>query len=172
MTPPGLSRIQLFSGGAEAVEAALRLAKSATGKYEFVGFTGAFHGKTGGVLPLLSGDFKHGLGPFVPGMYMAPYANCYRCPLEASSIPTAASPASKSCAGRSKDDTAGEIAAILIEPIQGTAGNVMPPTGFLPAVAQVAHESGRAPDRRRDAHRVRKDGLDVGLRPRRRSCPT
>ncbi|HJW14430.1 MAG TPA: aminotransferase class III-fold pyridoxal phosphate-dependent enzyme, partial [Thermoanaerobaculia bacterium] len=81
VTPPGLSRIQLFSGGAEAVEAALRLAKSATGKHEFVGYTGAFHGKTGGVLPLLWGDFKHGLGPFVPGCYSAPYAYCYRCPL-------------------------------------------------------------------------------------------
>ena len=44
VTPPGLTRIQLFSGGSEAVEAALRLAKSATGKHEFVGYTGAFHG--------------------------------------------------------------------------------------------------------------------------------
>ena len=63
----GLTRIQLFSGGAEAVEAAFRLAKSATKKFEFVGYSGAFHGKTGGVLPLLWGDFKDGLGPFVPG---------------------------------------------------------------------------------------------------------
>ena len=81
MTPPGLTRIQLFSGGAEAVEAAFRLAKSVTRKFEFVGYSGAFHGKTGGVLPLLWGDFKDGLGPFVPGTYVAPYAYCYRCPL-------------------------------------------------------------------------------------------
>jgi 4-aminobutyrate aminotransferase/(S)-3-amino-2-methylpropionate transaminase len=81
LTPPGLTKITLFSGGAEAVEAAFRLAKSATKKWEFLGYTGAFHGKTGGVLPLLSGSFKHGLGPFVPGMHVAPYADCYRCPL-------------------------------------------------------------------------------------------
>jgi len=141
VTPPGLSRIQLFSGGAEAVEAALRLAKSATGKYEFVGFTGAFHGKTGGVLPLLSGDFKHGLGPFVPGMYTAPYANCYRCPVGLR-YPDCGIACVEELRRTLKDDTAGEVAAILIEPIQGTAGNVVPPAGFLPAVAQVAREAG------------------------------
>ena len=53
LLPPPLSRIQLFSGGAEAVEAAFRLAKSVTKKFEFVGFWGGFHGKTGGVLGLL-----------------------------------------------------------------------------------------------------------------------
>src|SRR4029077_11236585 len=53
VTPEGLTRIQLFSGGAEAVEAGLRLAKAATGRHEVVGFWGGFHGKTGGVLGLL-----------------------------------------------------------------------------------------------------------------------
>src|SRR5207247_312708 len=79
LMPEGLTRIQLFSGGAEAVEAALRLAKSATGKHEVVGFWGGFHGKTGGVLGLLGSEFKHGLGPFLPGRYVATYADCYRC---------------------------------------------------------------------------------------------
>src|SRR5262247_4727589 len=81
LLPEGITHIQLFSGGAEAVEAAFRLAKSVTKKFEFVGYSGAFHGKTGGVLPLLWGDFKDGLGPFAPGYYSAPYAYCYRCPL-------------------------------------------------------------------------------------------
>src|SRR5205823_6601275 len=71
-----------YSGGAEAVEAALRLAKAATAKAEVVGFWGGFHGKTGGVLPLLGSDFKHHLGPFMPGRYLSPYADCYRCPLK------------------------------------------------------------------------------------------
>lgn len=141
LTPPGLTRIQLFSGGAEAVEAAFRLAKSATKKYEFVGFTGAFHGKTGGVLPLLSGDFKHQLGPFVPGMYVAPYANCYRCPLKLE-YPDCGMACVDELRRTIREETAGEIAAIIIEPIQGTAGNVIPPKGFLGAVADVAHESG------------------------------
>ncbi len=141
VTPPGLSRIQLFSGGAEAVEAAFRLAKSATKKFEFIGFTGAFHGKTGGVLPLLSGEFKHHLGPFVPGLYTAPYANCYRCPLKLE-YPACGLACVDELRRTVREDTAGEIAAIIIEPIQGTAGNVIPPAGFLPAVREVARENG------------------------------
>jgi 4-aminobutyrate aminotransferase-like enzyme len=141
VTPPGLTRIQLFSGGAEAVEAALRLAKSATKRFEFVGFTGAFHGKTGGVLPLLSGDFKHHLGPFVPGMYVAPYANCYRCPWKLE-YPDCGMACVEELRRTIRDESQGEIAAILIEPIQGTAGNVIPPKGFLPAVQEVAREHG------------------------------
>jgi 4-aminobutyrate aminotransferase/(S)-3-amino-2-methylpropionate transaminase len=141
VTPPGLTRVQLFSGGAEAVEAAFRLAKSATKKHEFVGFTGAFHGKTGGVLPLLSGDFKHGMGPFVPGTYVAPYANCYRCPLKLEH-PDCGMACVSELRRVIKDETGGEIAAIIIEPIQGTAGNVIPPKGYLPAVAEVARENG------------------------------
>src|SRR5215475_9701086 len=78
---PGVHRLQLYSSGAEAVESALRLAKSATGKYEFVSFWGGFHGKTMGVLSLMGSTFKHGMGPLVPGAHQVPYADCYRCPL-------------------------------------------------------------------------------------------
>src|SRR5438045_7567561 len=79
LTPEGLTRIQLFSGGAEAVEAALRLAQAATGKHEVVGFWGGFHGKTGGVLGLLGSELKHGLGPFLHGGYTWLYSACTRC---------------------------------------------------------------------------------------------
>src|SRR5512142_941527 len=79
---PSLHRVQLYSGGAEAVESALRLAKSYTGKHEFVSFSGGFHGKTMGVLSLMGSDFKKGFGPMVPGSHIAPYADCYRCPLK------------------------------------------------------------------------------------------
>ncbi len=139
LTPPGLTRIQLFSGGAEAVEAALRLAKSATGKHEVLGFWGGFHGKTGGVLGLLGSDFKHHLGPFMPGHHLAPYADCYRCPLRLRYPECGIA-----CADYLRDviryQTSGEIAAIIIEPIQGTAGNVVPPEGFLRAVQAIARE--------------------------------
>jgi 4-aminobutyrate aminotransferase-like enzyme len=141
LMPEGLTRIQLFSGGAEAVEAALRLAKSATGKHEVVGFWGGFHGKTGGVLGLLGSEFKHGLGPFLPGRYVAPYADCYRCPLKLR-FPDCGI----ACADFLRDviryQTGGEISAIIVEPIQGTAGNVVPPPGFLPAVQAIAKEHG------------------------------
>ena len=139
LTPQGLTRIQLFSGGAEAVEAALRLAKAATGKHEVLGFWGGFHGKTGGVLGLLGSEFKHHLGPFMPGRHVSPYADCYRCPLKLR-FPDCGI----ACADFLRDvvryQTGGEISAIIVEPIQGTAGNVVPPPGFLRAVQAIARE--------------------------------
>ncbi len=139
VTPEGLTRIQLFSGGAEAVEAAFRLAKSATRKFEFVGFWGGFHGKTGGVLGLLGDDFKQHLGPFMPGLYVAPYANCYRCPLHLT-FPDCGIACAEHLRYLIRYQTQGEIAAIVIEPMQGTAGNVIPPEGFLRAVQAIAKE--------------------------------
>jgi 4-aminobutyrate aminotransferase/(S)-3-amino-2-methylpropionate transaminase len=141
LTPAGLTRIQLFSGGAEAVEAGLRLARIVTKRHEVLGFWGGFHGKTGGVLGLLGSDFKHHLGPFLPGQYSTPYADCYRCPLK-----TTYPGCGIACAEHIRDvikyQTAGEIAAIIVEPIQGTAGNVVPPDGFLRAVQSIAKEHG------------------------------
>jgi 4-aminobutyrate aminotransferase / (S)-3-amino-2-methylpropionate transaminase / 5-aminovalerate transaminase len=141
VTPEGLTRIQLFSGGAEAVEAALRLAHAATGKSEVLGFWGGFHGKTAGVLPLLGSEFKHHLGPFTPGRYLSPYADCYRCPLKLRYPDCGIA-----CADFVRDviryNTAGEIGAIIVEPLQGTAGNVIPPEGFLRAVQAIARENG------------------------------
>lgn len=141
VTPPGLTKVTLFSGGAEAVEAAFRLAKSATKKWEFLGYTGAFHGKTGGVLPLLSGNFKHGLGPFVPGTHVAPYAHCYRCPL-ALTYPDCGLACAEKTRDVIKNQSAGALAAIVFEPMQGTAGNIVPPPGFLPAIQSIAKEAG------------------------------
>lgn len=141
LLPDGLTHIQLFSGGAEAVEAALRLAKSATGKWEFIGFWGGFHGKTAGAIGLLTGESRKGQGPLIPGFYNSPYANCYRCPfdLEPTSCGLACAEHLKKVI---KHQTQGEVAAVVIEPMQGTAGNVIPPDDFLPAVKQIAHEAG------------------------------
>ena len=141
LTPDGLRRIQLFSGGAEAVEAALRLAKSVTGKHEVLGFWGGFHGKTGGVLGLLGSDFKHGLGPFLPGQYVSPYADCYRCPLKLR-YPECGIACAEYLRDVIRYQTGGAVCAIIVEPIQGTAGNVVPPSGFLRAVAAIAKEHG------------------------------
>ncbi|MDP3981530.1 MAG: aspartate aminotransferase family protein [Chlamydiota bacterium] len=141
MAPHGLDSAQLYSGGAEAVEAALRLAKSVTKKFEFVGFSGGFHGKTGGVLGLL-GDtsFKKGLGPMMPGLHsMAGYAYCYRCPLKMRH-PECALACVELFRSSIKHQTTHSIAAIIVEPMQGTAGNVIPPKGFLTAVKEVAKE--------------------------------
>ena len=141
VTPEGLTRVQLFSGGAEAVEAALRLAKAATGKHEVIGFWGGFHGKTGGVLGLLGSEFKHGLGPFLPGQYLSPYGDCYRCPLKLT-YPACGIACAEYLRDVIRYQTGGEVAAIIVEPIQGTAGNVVPPPGFLRAVEAVARDHG------------------------------
>lgn len=137
---PGVHRTQLYSSGAEAVESALRLAKSHTGKSEFVGFWGGFHGKTMGVLSLMGSTFKHGMGPLVPGSHLIPYADCYRCPLGLK-YPSCGIGCAEVGRKQLKLATAGKIAAILVEPMQGTAGNVIPPDEFLPAVRSMADEN-------------------------------
>ncbi len=145
LTPGDLKSAQMFSGGAEAVEAAFRLAKSVTKKAEFVGFWGGFHGKTGGVLGLL-GDtsFKKDLGPFMPGLYsLAPYAYCYRCPLKLK-YPDCGLACVEQFRDAIKTQTSHQLAAVVVEPMQGTAGNVIPPKGFLSAVREVAKEFGAA----------------------------
>jgi 4-aminobutyrate aminotransferase/(S)-3-amino-2-methylpropionate transaminase len=134
-----LSRTQLYSGGAEAVESALRLARAYTKKYEVVAFWGGFHGKTGGVLGLMGSEGKHGLGPLPGGQHHAPYADCYRCPLKLS-YPECGLACVDLLRQVLKLSTSGQVAAVLVEPIQGTAGNVVPPKDWLSAIQSVAHE--------------------------------
>lgn len=139
--PEGLSHLQLYSGGAEAVEAAFRLAKSATGKFEFVGFWGGYHGKTAGVIGLLGGSHRYHQGPFPTGMHMSPYAYCYRCPWKLS-YPSCGLACAEHLRNVMKNDTQNEVAAIILEPMQGTAGNVVPPQSFIHAVRSIADEFG------------------------------
>ncbi len=139
LAPGGLGRTQFFSGGAEAVEAAIRLARSHTKRTDIVGFTGGFHGKTAGVLPLSDVDWKNLIGPLPTGHHLAPYADPTR--FEGSEA-ECREHAIKELRRVIEQDAAGEPAAIVIEPIQGTAGNIVPPPGFLRAVHDVAHEYG------------------------------
>ena len=138
---PGVNRMQLYSGGSEAVESSLRLAKCHTKKYEFVSFWGGFHGKTMGTLSLMGSEFKDSLGPMVSGSHIVPYASCYRCPLNLkpescglACVELATKQAKMSCAGK--------VAAVIVEPMQGTAGNIIPPDEFLLAVKVMAEKLG------------------------------
>jgi 4-aminobutyrate aminotransferase / (S)-3-amino-2-methylpropionate transaminase / 5-aminovalerate transaminase len=139
LTPGNLNRTQFFSGGSEAVEAGIRLARSYTKRSDVVGFTGGFHGKTAGVLSLADIDWKDQVGPLPDGLHRAPYAD-----------PTTfngTEDACRQCALAElrriiENDTKGRPAAIIIEPIQGTAGNIVPPPGFLNDVRAVANEFG------------------------------
>jgi 4-aminobutyrate aminotransferase-like enzyme len=141
VTPGKLNRVQLYSGGAEAVEAAVRLAKSYTKQYEVVGFWGGFHGKTAGVMGLIGDPSKHGWGPLPGSRFLTPYADCYRCPLGLE-YPGCGVACAEFARQTIQNVTSGAVAAVLIEPMQGTAGNVIPPPEFLPAIRDIAHEAG------------------------------
>lgn len=141
LTPPGLTRIQLYSGGSEAVESALRLARSHTGHTEVLSFWGGFHGKTGGVMGLMGSEFKHGLWPMLPGGYCTPYPDCYRCPFD-TTLDRCGLLCAEFVKQKLKYETHGSLAAIILEPIQGTNGNVVPPAEFLQAMRDLAHERG------------------------------
>jgi 4-aminobutyrate aminotransferase / (S)-3-amino-2-methylpropionate transaminase / 5-aminovalerate transaminase len=139
LAPGTLRRTQLYSGGAEAVEAAIRLAKAYTKKHEIVGFWGGFHGKTGGVIGLIGDEWKQGWGPLPGGTHLVPYADCYRCPFKLT-YPDCGMYCLDFVRQSLKVTTGGSIAAILVEPMQGTAGNVVPPPEFLPGVRDIARE--------------------------------
>jgi 4-aminobutyrate aminotransferase-like enzyme len=142
VTPKGMTRVQLYSSGAEGVEAALRLAKSRTKKFEVVSFWGGFHGKTGGTLPLLADTFKYGLGPLMPGLYSSPYPDSRRCPLGATGEHDCGAHCLQFLREKLRRETSNALSAIIMEPIQGTNGNVVPPAGFFAGVAQIARENG------------------------------
>ena len=139
LAPGELKRVQFFSGGAEAVEAAIKLARSYTKRTDIIGFTGAFHGKTAGVLPLSDVAWKQAVGPLPAGYHLAPFPD-----------PTLFSGSEADCLATSiaalrhvvAEVAQGRPAAIIVEPIQGTAGNVVPPPGFMARVEEVARECG------------------------------
>lgn len=137
--PPALNRMQFYSGGAEAVEAALRLARCATGKSTVVGFWGGYHGKTEGTRPLSEGE-QVGYGVPSPGVVLAPYADPRHSPF--AGLPDCAERTADFLREQILHGTNRDIAAIIMEPVQGRGGNVVPPPGFMRAVRDVAHEMG------------------------------
>lgn len=139
VAPGNLKRTQLFSGGAEAVEAAIRLARSHTKRVDVIGFTGGFHGKTLGVLPLSDVNWKAAVGPLPSGYHLAEYPDTTKF----DGTPAECLEASiRSLRTVIEAKTGGKPAAVIVEPIQGTAGNIVPPDGFLARVRDVVHEYG------------------------------
>lgn len=141
ITPQGLNRTQFFSSGAEAVEAALRLAKSITKKKQIFGFWGGYHGKTLGTLPLSVVDWKHDAGPFPPGYHLCPYADCYRCPFD-TEYPECGLGCAEHLRRQIRVSAKGDVAAVIAEPVQGTSGNIVPPDGYIKAIREIAAEEG------------------------------
>jgi 4-aminobutyrate aminotransferase/(S)-3-amino-2-methylpropionate transaminase len=131
-------RTALFNSGAEAVENAVKIARSYTGRQAVVAFDHAYHGRTNLTMALTakSMPYKSGFGPFAPEVYRVPMSYPYRDGL---SGPEAAK---RAISIIEKQVGAANLAAILIEPIQGEGGFIVPAPGFLPALAEWAAANG------------------------------
>jgi len=138
-------RVSFGNSGAEAIEGCIKLARYATGRDKIIAFFGSFHGRTMGALSLTARKAvqRGRFGPLVPGVVHAPYAYCYRCPfgqtpegcavecvkhIEDTILKTIAPPE--------------ETAAIVVEPVQGEGGYLVPPKKFLDELARVAKQNG------------------------------
>jgi 4-aminobutyrate aminotransferase len=142
---PGPVRAFLTNSGTEAVEGALKLARAATGRQYVIAFLGAFHGRSYGSLSLTASKARYhsGFGPLLPGVLHAPYGYCHRCPLNLSypSCDLATVDYLEDVLFRYQVDPA-EVAAVVVEPIQGEGGYIPPPPGWLPKLAAVCRRHG------------------------------
>lgn len=133
------------NSGTEAIEACIKLARYTTGRAGLIGFIGGFHGRTMGSLSLTASKAvqRKGFGPLVPEVFHAPYPDCYRCPLGLKS---------DDCAAECLDFidhhlfaqliSPEEVAAVVIEPIQGEGGYVVAPDQFLQRLRELTRKHG------------------------------
>jgi 4-aminobutyrate aminotransferase-like enzyme len=140
--PAGLTRVQLYSGGAEAIEAAVRLAKSKTKNFELLSFWGGYHGKTLGAMSLTTGDPRRGFGALATGTHTSPYPDLYRPPFAVGPGDELGAACVRFAKAQLKQASAGALSAVFLEPIQGTAGNIVPPPGFFRSMRETARELG------------------------------
>ena len=142
---PGPWRVFFANSGAEVVEAAIKLARLRTGRPKVVAFYGAFHGRTLGALSLTASKpvQRRGYAPLLPEVLHTHYAYCYRCPVnrhpdtckvECLDLLT------ETMFSTTTDPS--EIAAVIVEPVQGEGGYVVPHPGFLPRLREVTRKHG------------------------------
>jgi len=138
----GAKKAVFFNSGAEAIENAVKIAKAHTGKSGLVAFSGGYHGRTLLTLTLTSKvkPYKAGFGPFAPEVYKAPFAYCYRCPFK-STYPECG----MHCLEHFERFFTSEVdpdnvAAMIIEPVQGEGGFVVPPKEFLPGLKAICEK--------------------------------
>jgi 4-aminobutyrate aminotransferase len=129
--------------GTEAVEGALKLARYVTGRSRFIGFLGGFHGRTMGSLAFTSSKYtqQQGFFPAMPGVTHVPYPNPYR-PLFAGADQGQAVLDYIENVLFAANVPAAEVAGILVEPIQGEGGYIVPPDGFLAGLRRICDRHG------------------------------
>ena len=144
---PGDSKKRVFftNSGAESVEAAFKLARHHSGRQQMIAFRGAFHGRTMGALSLTGSKViqRTGFNPLIPGVTHVDYPNCLRCPQRANQ---------EGCCYSCLDDiehklfaktvAPSEVAAIVVEPIQGEGGYIVPPPDFHQRLKAIAERHG------------------------------
>ena len=129
MLPPHLSKALFLSTGGEANEAALKIAKLHSGKFEIVGFTGAWHGMTSGAQSVNYVAGRRGYGPMMPGSLVLPAPNSYHCPVRH---------CRDTCNGTCLEigfdmvdaQSTGSLAALIAEPVESSGGVIVPPEGY------------------------------------------
>ncbi|MEE1621242.1 4-aminobutyrate--2-oxoglutarate transaminase [Zafaria sp. J156] len=131
----------LFNSGAEAVENAVKIARLATGRTAVVAFDHAYHGRTNLTMGLTAkaAPYKRGMGPTAPEIYRMPMSYPYR---EENPSISGKEAAERAILSMEKQIGGDQIAAIIIEPIQGEGGFIVPAAGFLPRIAEWAKEQG------------------------------
>jgi 4-aminobutyrate aminotransferase len=150
IVPPELDRFYFANSGAEAVESAIKLARQATKRPNIIAFQRGFHGRTIGTMSLTASKiiYRAGYQPLMPGVFFAPYAYCYRCP-KAEANPEKFG-FDKDCnwtleelnfilnSQTSPEETAG----VLVEPVLGEGGYIIPPQRFLQGLRKLCDEHG------------------------------
>jgi 4-aminobutyrate aminotransferase/(S)-3-amino-2-methylpropionate transaminase len=131
------AKAAFFNAGTEAVENAIKFARSHTKRPAVIAFEGGFHGRTLLSLSLTSKThpYKAGLGPFAPEVYRVPFPNEYRGPSSAEALATLERALVTQVAAES-------VAAIVIEPVQGEGGFVVAPPEFLEGVRRICDDNG------------------------------
>jgi len=141
VVPGGLKKSFFCNSGAEANEGAMRLAKQATGRREVVALTYGFHGRTIGTLSITGNSArKKNNGPYLPASF-APAPYCYRCPLGLT-YPSCGVACAESLKEVIRLQTAGDVAALVAEPILGEGGIITPPPEYFGIAARIFHEDG------------------------------
>ncbi|MEK7692544.1 MAG: aspartate aminotransferase family protein, partial [Bdellovibrionota bacterium] len=141
LTPPGMTRAYFTNSGSEANEMAILIARQYTKKYEIIALKHAYHGGTIGTMSLLGQHTWKWGGPGLTGISHAAQPNCYRCPFGAKPE-SCALECAQDVEDTIKTTTSGEIAAMIVEPIQGVGGFITPPKEYFPKIHAIVKKYG------------------------------
>ena len=160
IVPPGFDSFFFSNSGAEAVEASVKLARSATGRTNLIVFEGSFHGRSAQTMAMTMSkySYRQKYQPLPAGVFAAPYAHCFHCPVAMKSFSndkraavSAACPEDTGCCHYAQEHvryllksqtSAAETAAIVLEPVLGEGGYVVPPRSFMEELRAICDENG------------------------------